>query len=91
MAPSLTEKTFYLLCGPLTRAAVGTSTMVVMDREAHSSAMEAEIACQEWKGEAKEGKRLCFKEADTSQVLGMENQSEAPHPCMQSIEANNRR
>ena len=76
MPSFLTEKTFYLLCGPLAGAAVGASTMAVMDRGAHPSAMEAEIACQKWKEEAKEGTRLCFKEADTNQVLGMESQSE---------------
>ena len=67
MASFLTEKTFYLLCGPLAGAAVGASTMAVMHQGSHPSAMEAEIACQEWKGEATMGTRLCFKEADTNQ------------------------
>ncbi len=76
MTSFLTEKTFYLLCGPLAGAAVGASTMAVMHRGSHPSAMEAEIACQEWKGEATMGTRLCFKEADTNQFLGIESQSE---------------
>ena len=76
MTSFLTEKTFYLLCGPLAGAAVGASTMAVMHRGSHPSAMEAEIACQEWKGEATMGTRLCFKEADTNQFLGIESQPE---------------
>ena len=76
MASFLTEKTFYLLCGPLAGAAVGASTMAVMHRGTHPSVMEAEIACQEWKVEAKKGTRFCLKEADTNQFLGIESQSE---------------
>ena len=55
---------------------MGASSMAVMHRGTHPSVMEAEIACQEWKGEAKKGTRLCLKEADTTQFLGIESQSE---------------